>query len=111
MNNQKNKIEEQAVITSNSRHWARQELVQSVNRAIKEVNYVNTVYGLFNITDKTTNYTRAELLLEDILENLSLVKELFKADTKKDIENGQEYAELPPKMAEVMQALRESQTL
>lgn len=105
MNNQENKIEGQATVERSSRHWARQELVQSVNRAIKEVNYVNTVYGLFNIADKTTNYTRAELLLEDILENLSLVKELFKADTKKDIENNQEYAELPPKMAEVVQAL------
>lgn len=108
MNNQENKIEEQATAERSSRHWARQELVQSVNRAIKEVNYVNTVYGLFNITDKTTNYTRAEVLLEDILENLSLVKELFKADTKKDIENNQEYAELPPKMAEVVQALSEN---
>lgn len=104
-------MEEQASMQGSSRQWARQELIQSVNRAIKEVNYVNTVYGLFNITDKTTNYTRAELLLEDILENLSLVKELFKADTKKDIENNQEYAELPPKMAEVMQALRENKTL
>ena len=108
MNNQENKIEEQATVERSSRHWARQELVQSVNRAIKEVNYVNTVYGLFNITDKTTNYTRAEVLLEDILENLNLVKELFKADTKKDIENNQEYAELPPKMAEVVQALSEN---
>lgn len=108
MSIQKVKREEQVETKGCNRHWARQELVQSVNRAIKEVNYVNTVYGLFNITDKTTNYARAELLLEDILENLSLIKELFKADTKKDIENNQEYAELPPKMAEVVQALSEN---
>lgn len=111
MSIQEIKMEEQASMQGSGRQWARQELIQSVNRAIKEVNYINTVYGLFNIADKTTNYARAELLLEDILENLSLVKELFKADTKKDIENNQEYAELPPKMAEVMQALRGSQTL
>lgn len=108
MSIQEVKREEQAETKGCNRHWARQELVQSVNRAIKEVNYVNTVYGLFNIADKTTNYARAELLLEDILENLSLIKELFKADTKKDIENNQEYAELPPKMAEVVQALGEN---
>ena len=111
MSIQEVKMEEQSDKKREGRQWARQELVQSVNRAIKEVNYINNIYGLFNNIDEITNYTRAEALLEDILENLSLVKELFKADTKKDIENNQECVELPPKMAEVVQALRESQTL
>lgn len=108
MNNQENKIEEQLDIKKEGRQWARQELIQSANRAIKEVNYINNIYKLFNNIDEINNYTRAEMLLEDMIDNLNLVKDLFKADTKKDSEIKEKSAELPPKMAEVVQRLHQN---
>lgn len=108
MSIQEVKLKEQSDKKREGRQWARQELVQSVNRAIKEVNYINNIYGLFNNIDEITNYTRAEALLEDIVDNLNLVKDLFKADTKKDSDIKEKSAELPPKMAEVVQALSEN---
>jgi hypothetical protein len=66
MSIQEVKMEGQSDKKREGRQWARQELVQSVNRAIKEVNYINNIYGLFNNIDEITNYTRAEALLEDI---------------------------------------------
>lgn len=109
MSIQEGKLKEQSDKKREGRQWGRQKLVQSVNRVIKEINYIDNIYGLFNNIDEVANYTRAKALLEDIVDNLNLVKDLFKADTEKDSDIEEKNAELPPKMAEVVQRLYQSQ--